>query len=775
MDEADHLDTLLQRLADGTASETDRQTLREHIAAGHLNLATGPRAVALGGSVTDAVIVTGDGNIVFRGGDATALRQAFRALYPTRLHQLPADLPDFTGRDAEEDKLLRMFQGGSGQAAISALVGMGGVGKTALAVHVAHKLARYFPEAQIVVDLAGTSDTPLTPPAAMGRVIHAFEPQARLPESPGEVEALYRSLLAGRRALLLLDNAANAAQVKDLLPSPPAAAIITSRRQITLPGLNSLGLGVLPPDAAGELLRAILGERQAADREIAALAERCGCLPLALRAAGSFLAAYPDWQVDEYLEELAKEKERLRRLQHEDFEVEAAMGLSAAQLVRENPEWAGRWQLLAVFPSSFDRAGAAAVWEEGEEEARDLLSELLHRSLLLYDKDTGRYRLHDLMSLVARNAYGYGGAAADAAMDARRLSLSEARHAIYYGKILRQANELCLQGGEALGQGLQLFDREWGNIQAGQGRAAIRAGENEAAARLCNAYPDVGSYLLSLRLPPRERIAWLQAALAASRRLQDREAEANHMGQLGISYCHMGEYRRAIAYTEKALVIFQEICDRKAEGNALGNLGLAYDCLGEYRLAIEYHQQALAVFREMSDRRGEGNALGGLGNAYFSLGEYPRAIGFHEQHLAIAHEIGDRLGEGQELGNLGNVYAYVGEYHRAIDFYKKALISAQEIRDRQGEGNILGNLGNVYFSLGEYRLAIKFFEQTMKIAREIGHRPGEGTAQWNLSLALNKLGARDKAIIHAQQALEIFEQIEHPDTDMVRRQLAAWR
>jgi NB-ARC domain len=575
MDEAANLGPFLQCLVDGTASDAVRQALKEALATGRLSLATGARAVAITGDVTDTVIVTGDRNFVFKGGDAVALRQAFLALYPARLRQLPADLPDFKGREPQVDKLLHLFIDDSGHAAIAALGGMGGLGKTALAVHVAHKLVVHYPEAQIFVDLTGTAAAPLCPAAAMGRVITAFEPQARLPESPDEVAALYRSLLAGRQAPLLLDNAANAAQVQDLLPSPPAAAIVTSRRAIILPGLTFLKLEVLSAAEAADLLDIILGKGRAAEEEITALADRCGCLPLALRAAGSFLATHQDWGVGEYLEAMAQEKDRLRGLNRGDLEVEAVLGLSAAGLARENPEWAKRWQGLTVFPRSFDRAGAAAVWQVAEEDVRDTLSELLTRSLVLYDSATGRYSLHDLMRLVAVNAFGYGRAVPDAAADAQRLAQAAAHHAAQYVKILREADDLFKKGGEALMQGLALFDREWDNIRAGREWAEEYAETDQEAARLCSAYPDTGAYVLHLRQHPRERIAWLEAAVFAARRLQERAAEGGHLGNLGVAYNSLGESRRAIEYHEQYLAIAREIGDRRCEGIALGNLGVA--------------------------------------------------------------------------------------------------------------------------------------------------------------------------------------------------------
>lgn len=548
--------------------------------------------------------------------------------------------------------LLRLFLDGSGQAAISALGGMGGVGKTTLAVHVAHKLKVHYPEAQIFVDLQGTSESPISPEAAMGKVILSFEPQVRLPDSAQEVTDLYRSLLANRRTLLLLDNAANATQVRDLLLPPPAATIITSRRTIILPGLTSLNLEVMFKAEAMDLFRTILGNRRAADEEIAVLTDRCGCLPLALRAAGSFLATHPDWDVGEYLEVLAQEKERLRRLKHEDLEVEAALGLSAAMLTRKNPEWAGRWQTLTVFPASFKRGGAAAVWQVETEEARDTLGELLIRSLVLYDSETGRYRLHDLMRLVARNAFGYGGAVPDTAADQARLARAAANHAVYYEKMLRESNALYEQGGEAMGLGLELFDGEWDNIRAGQAWVATNAKTDPGATQLCDKYADAGAYLFSLRMHPRDWISWLEAALASARRLENRPNEVGHLGNLGIAYIALGEYRRAIEFNKQVLAISREMGRRRVEGKALINLAIAYSNLGESHLAINYLEQSLLNFQQMGDRQGEGMVLGNLGKVYANLEEYGRAIEFYEQAHVIFQEIGDRQEEGNAWWNM---------------------------------------------------------------------------------------------------------------------------
>ncbi len=723
----------------------------------------------------------------------------------TALHGLRDPVANFTGRTGEIDQLLSALQPGRA-AAISSIGGMGGVGKTELAVVVAGRLKAAFPDAQIVVDMRGTSEQPLPSAEAMASVIRAFHPDARLPDDEAEIERLYRSVLDGKRALLLLDNAASAAQARPLIPPAPCALIVTSRQKIALPGVVSVDLDALPLDQARGLLVSLVGPQRATTAQLERSAELCGRLPLALRIAGSFLAVHPDWTADEYITALSDERTRLARLKQDDLDVEATLSLSYEQLARENANWACKWLMLAVFPATFDRHAAAAVWNIAVEDARDGLSALVERSLALYDAATSRYRLHDLMRLFA-----------DAHLQDPDRAAAQLRHAAHYETVLRTAGNLYLQGGENLIRGLVLFDSEWINIQAGQVWAVAHAATDDVAVQLCCSYPlSLGAnHCLDLRQHPRVHFHWLEAALAAARHLNNRAVEGVHLVNLGIAYRDLGETRRAIAFYEQALAIDREIDNRRGEGTVLHNLGIAYNILGETRRAVAFYEQALAIDREIGDRHGEGADLGNLGNAYADLGETRRAIEFYEQALAIGREFGDRRGEGTALGNLGNAYAALGETRRAIAFYEQALVIDREIGDRRGEGNALGNLGNAYAALGETRRAIEFheqalvidreigdrrgegadlgnlgiayaalgetrratefYEQRLVIAREIGDRRGEGNALFNMSLALDKLGERAQAIAHAEAALKIFEQIEDPNAAKVRKKLAEWR
>jgi tetratricopeptide (TPR) repeat protein len=187
------------------------------------------------------------------------------------------------------------------------------------------------------------------------------------------------------------------------------------------------------------------------------------------------------------------------------------------------------------------------------------------------------------------------------------------RHAQYYADVLYAADKLYQGGHESLRQGLDLFDREWSNIQLGQAWAAAAVDRDDAAAQLCAEYPDRGAYCLHLRQKPEERIRWLEASLAAARRLHNRYAEGNHLGKLGLAYADLGDWRRAFEFHERRLQIAREIDDQSGQLEGLINLGIAYDNVGEPGRAVEFYEQALLIARQAGERRAEGSILGDLG------------------------------------------------------------------------------------------------------------------------------------------------------------------
>jgi tetratricopeptide (TPR) repeat protein len=677
---------------------------------------------------------------------------------PSNLHQISDPVTDFVGREEEIKTLLAAFEGGGKPGAvISGVRGMGGVGKTELAKVLAKRLKARFPDGQISFNLRGASEDgsskPATAAEALTHVIRTFLPEAPLPEEVDKLKGLCHSVLEGKQVLLLMDNALDAHQLAPLAAPPDGCGLmVTSRHRFVLPGMQGIDLDKMPPEEARELVLKICPR---IDAQADALAKRCGHLPLALRLAASALEMHHPLQVEDYIKRLDNEEKRLVELDKDKKMVAVDLGITASLAASYNllDERLQRyWRALSVFPGDFDAPAAASVWQLAEEdEAASALGDLYGASMVLWDEATKRFRLHDLARDYARARLSEEGPAGVAQ-----------RHAAHYAVVLLRTDDLYLEGGDAMLRGLALFDREWGNIRAGQAWVAAHWEADQTAARLCSDYSNAGVYCLNLRLHSRAWIAWLKAAVEAVRSLGDRMAEGSHLGNLGLAYAALGEARKAIEFYEQQLAIVREIGDRCGEGNALGNLGNAYGILGETRKAIEYHEQALVISRELKDRRAEGQDLGNLGIAYANLGETRKAIEYYQKRIAIAREIGDRRGEGNSLGNVGVAYASLGEMPEAIGFFEQALVIARKIGDRRGEGNSLGGLGVAYADLGETRKAIEFYEQDLAIAREIGDRRGEGNALGNLGNAFADLGETQNAIAHVEQALEILEQIESP-------------
>jgi len=524
--------------------------------------------------------------------------------------------------------------------------------------------------------------------------------------------------------------------VAPLIPPSPGGVLLTSRAHFALPGLQAVTLDTLSPQEAVALLATIAGmppaQTGAAAAPLRDIAELCGYLPLALRAAASVLAEIPDLSPAAYARELAGARARLEltgpKAEGVELSVEASFTASYDRLP---PETQAVFGALAVFPASFDAAAAEAVCAD---QGHRQLSDLVRRSLVSYippssvgrgagGEGEGRYRLDSLA-----RAYADSRLAPTARAEVAR------RHARHYAGVIRTANELYLQGREGVRAGLALFDQEWPNFQAGQAWAATRCADSDEAAQLCIDFAGPGA-ILDLRLHPRDGIRWFGAGLEAARRLKDLRAEGAHLSNLGLAYAGLGDMGTSIGYFEKALALGREIGDRGAEAGALGNLGFAYAYQGETR----------------------------------------RAIAFYEQSLAIAREIGDRQGEGTILGNLGLAYVNLGETSKAVDYYEKALAMAREFGDVRREGATLGNLGLALINLGESDKAMEYNERFLAIAREIGDPRGEGNALWNLSLTLEAEGDPVQALAYAELALPILEQTESPYAERVRKQLEGWK
>lgn len=738
--------------------------------------------------MSDAAGASGDQSVLNKGhlhnstintGTITHIHPPAAPGYSPR-HQLPSDLPDFTGRETEvKDLIAALDRDGGGAAAVSAIRGMGGIGKTTLAVHAARRLLDRYPDAQILVNLQGHSEAPsLTPMEAMAHVVRAFHPELKAEDDPQRMEAIYRSVLAGQRALIILDNAADTAQVESLVPPPPCGLIVTARDPIRLHGAVPLRLGLLPRGESVALLRSAAHPAQATEEEWDQIAELCDDLPLALRVAGSFLAHAEDCSAADYIADLTDARTRLDHLTVSGTrgDVGAVLAHSARRLAESDPALAARWQCLSVFPADFDRPAAAAVWRfEEEKEAAVPLRALLERGLLLYDGDTKRYRLHDLTRPLARDVFAAVPDKDPLPGSAHRINDASEKFSAHYFDVLNTCQSHFTEGRNSIVVGLSLYDKESTNILKASEWSFNLMNSNNTALKIAANFPSSGSRIFSLRLPPLQHICLIEIALNATKLIGDENLESYHLGNLGNIYAEISETRRAIEQYEQTLIIAHKFGDWYSKGNSLCNLGRAYSALGEIPRAIEYYNQALDIAREFRDRRGEGSRLGNLGNAYAVLGETQRAIEHYEQALAITREIGDWTSQGYHLCNLGNAYIALGEIQHAIRYYKQALFIALKLGDRRSESGSLSNLGRAYATLGETQRAIELFTQALAISRESGNRLGEGVDLHNLGNAHLELGEIEQAIAYLEQAHAIFETIESPYTKLASQQLAKLR
>jgi DNA-binding SARP family transcriptional activator/tetratricopeptide (TPR) repeat protein len=693
--------------------------------------------------------------------------------------ELPSAVPAFTGRHAELEALTGLGARAGKQASqavvISAIGGTAGVGKTALAVYWAHRAAARFPDGQLYVNLRGYDPgQPLPATDALAGFLRSLGvPGPDIPPEADQRAARYRSLLADKRMLVVLDNAGSADQVRPLLPGTPGCTVVVTSRDalaglVARDGATRLDLDALPQQDAVALLRTLIGARADAEPEAAAqLADQCARLPLALRVAAELAANRPAASLAGLAAELADLGTRLDMLEaggDRGTEVRTVFSWSYRHLDAED---ARAFRLLGLHPGpDFEPYATAALTGATVPQARREL-DTLARAHLIQAAGPGRYCLHDLLRAYARelaDALDAGEeqyAALTRLLDCYLHSAAAAMDTLFPAerhrrpRIPRQAIPVPPLADPAAAR--EWLDAERATLVAAAAPTAAHdwPGHATRLAATLASYLHFGGHFA-------EAVTIFGHALGAARRTGDRAAEATALNDLGVVDWRQGRLQQAAGHYRQALALFREAGDRAGEARELGNIGLAETQLGHYEQAARHQQEAVAIFHDIRDRFGEARTLGNLGLARQRQGRYQEAAGYHQHALDLCREIADCQGEAWALTRLGVVGLRLGRFQPAAGYVRQALVRFQEMGDKSGEAETLGRLGEIYLGLGRYEQAAGNFEQALAMSRAIGDPDLQAEALNGLGEALFQTGAADMARMHHATALRLTSEAGSP-------------
>jgi DNA-binding SARP family transcriptional activator len=645
--------------------------------------------------------------------------------------RLPMDIAEFTGREAELKRLHELTTSANDGTApvIAVIAGMAGVGKTRFAVHAAHRLTGTgrFDEIQLWSDLRGFD--PDRPPVDPAETLAGFlrllgVPAARIPVELETRAALYRDRLAGKRALVLLDNAATEEQVRPLLPGTPGCLLlVTSRRSLAgLDGAHPLLLDVLPTNEAVELVARIAGpDRAAADPlATARVVELCGHLPIAVSVAARWLRNRPKWTSQDLVDRLRDEEQRLHRLTTGNRDVHAVFDLSYQALT---PVQRRMFRLLGMHPGDDFAAGsAAALLGVTSREAETLLEELVDDHLL-QQSTAGRYHFHDLLRPYARHLARVEETATQQqealhrvltwylhTADAARQALAQYHHRSY--ELHATAFPQRFSGHD---QALAWCEAERVNLEA-----VVRAAADHGFPAIAWQLPAALITFYYLRSHWSDWITTHRIALTVTSALGEQRGQAVILRGLGVAWSDLRRYPESIECHKRAQDLFVQVGDLNGIAWNLNNLGVVYVDLDQLTDAESTFSRALELFRQTGDSHGEGICLNNLGDTERRLGHTAQAVGYLEQALDVQRQMGDQAGPRFTLASLGDVHRDTGENSMAVARYREALVVSEAVGDQRTTARVLANLGNAQEALGDNESALRHLRQALTIFEELG-------------------------------------------------------
>ena len=681
-------------------------------------------------------------------------------------YSLPADAAAFTGRDDELDRITAAVTAATrsgGVVAIHAIGGMPGVGKTALAVHVAHRLRDRFLDRQLFIDLHAHTpgQDPVAPEDALAGLLTATGVDARyLPGDLAGRTSLWRDRMARQRALLVLDNAASSTQVAPLLPGGEGCLVlVTSRRHLgDLPGsVVPVMLDVLPPDEAEQMFLALAPRAAAQPAAVRELVRMAGYLPLAISLLARVYARHPFWTLDDLTRET---QQSLLTLAAENDSVAAAFDVSYRHLPAGQQRFFRR---LGLHPgTTTDAFAAAALTGIPLREAAGFL-DALHGEGLLTEAAYRRYGMHDLIRRYARDL-----AAADPAGERNQalehlLDYYQHTAAIAEARLARQSRPAPAAPASVPAVVPDLPDYTqaltWARTERGNLLACLdtvtRADQHDRALALTAAVAAV----LRIDGPWTDAATRHATAVQAAQSLGDQAGEASALTDLGAVRRLTGDYPGAARMLEEALGIYRDLGDQQGQANALTDLGAVRCMTDDYPGAAGALEEALRIYRDLDDQQGQANALTLLGDMRRLTGDYPGAAGMLEEALGIYRDLGDQQGQANALRYLGAALRLTGDYPGAAGALEEALRIYRDLGDRLGQANALNFLGAVRRLTGDYPDAAGAQEEALRIYRDLGSRLGEANALTLLGVVRRLTGNYPGAEAAHEDALGIYRDI----------------
>jgi tetratricopeptide (TPR) repeat protein len=674
-------------------------------------------------------------------------------LRPSVPQLLPPAATGLIDRSAELSALDSWLARGDGTLGV--LSGPVGVGKSALAVHWGRRVAARFPDGQLYVDLHSHGREPMSAADAQNVVLAALgHSGGDIPLDEDARTRAYRAALRGLRVLLVLDDAAGAAQVGPLLPEPgPGLVLVTARSPLGLPGTAEIEVEPLPADDARRLLAALVGGRVTADPAgAAALAERCGRLPLALHLAAAAVWTWPDLALADLAARLPAPGADAAAADPTAADPDGTVLGVAGWAYRQLPVDAARmFRLLGLHPGTDTDPHAAAALAALDPTTAQRLLDTLVQAHFAAERRPGRYSLPGPLRACAaqlastvddpEDRYAAVARLLDHYLDSAALAMDRLYPADAHNRPRPAALRETSVGIGTAEAAESWLDTERASLVAISGYAAAH-GHQEHAVRIAATiarYLGLGGHHV-------DAVAVHTHAAAAAEELGDRAAEAYAATNLGIINDFQGRFAVSAGHQQRALTLFRQLGDQAGTARALGNLSVAEYLQGRIGPAAVHQEGALDIFRALGDRIGEARALSNLGIFDQMQGRYQIAANRQRQALTLFRRLSDPAGQAHALTNLGAVLQRQGEHERAVGQHREALMLFRRIGDRAGEATALTNLGDALRRRGETSAAITEIEHALAVFREIGDHSDE-------AIALNELGTAHRDAGHPEESL----------------------